>query len=68
MINLLDHTTNQWSKFRTNDWVEVNDGSKAMYDNSNIRFKTSTVRSSFCDYSDAYKLVEGHSSCRGDSK
>ena len=39
--------------------VEINDESKGRYDNSNIRFKTSMIRSSFCDYSDAYILVKG---------
>ena len=58
IINLLDDTTNQPSKFRTRDWVEVNDESKGGYDNSNIRFKTSTIRSNLCDYSDAYILVK----------
>ena len=39
MINLLDGTTNKPSKFRTRDWVEINDESKGIYDNSNITFK-----------------------------
>ena len=39
MMNLLDDTTNQPSKFRTRDWVEINDESKGIYDNSNITFK-----------------------------
>ena len=58
IINLLDDTTNQPSKFRTRDWVEINDESKGGYDNSSIRFKTSTIRSNLCDYSDAYILVK----------
>ena len=28
-------------------------------DNNNIKFKTSMVRSSLCDYSDTYILVKG---------
>ena len=60
IINLSDDTMNQPSKFRTRNWVEINDESKGMYDNSNIRFKTSMVRSSLCDYSDAYILVKGN--------
>ena len=39
--------------------VEINDESKGKYDNSNIRFKTSMIRSNLCDYSDAYILVKG---------
>ena len=59
IINLLDDTSNQPSKFRTRNWVEINDESKGRYDNSNIRFKTSTIRSSLCDYNDEYMLVKG---------
>ena len=59
IINLLDDTTNQPSKFRTRNWVEINDESKGRYDNSNIRFKTSMIRSNLCNYSDLYILVKG---------
>ena len=59
IINLLDGTTNQPFKFRTINWVEINDESKRKYNNSNIRFKTSMVRSSLCHYSHAYILVKG---------
>ena len=57
-INLLDDTTNQPSKFRRRNWVEINNESKGIYDNSNIRFKT-TIRSSLFDYSNAYIIVKG---------
>ena len=50
---------NQPSKFGTRNWVEINDESKGRYDNSNIRFKTSMIRTNVCDYSDAYILVKG---------
>ena len=57
-INLLENTPNQPSKFRTKSWVEVNDESRGTYNvNSQIKFKTSMLRSSLCDYSDAYILV-----------
>ena len=59
MINLLDGTTNKPSKFRTRDWVEINDESKGRYDNSNITFKTFVAGSKLCDCSDAYILVKG---------
>ena len=58
-MNILDDTKNQLSKFRTRDWVNIHDESKRRYNNSNIRFKTTTIRSSLCDYSDAYILVKG---------
>ena len=58
IINLLENTPNQPSKFRTKSWVEVNDESRGIYSvNSEINFKTSMLRSSLCDYSDAYILA-----------
>ena len=55
---MLENTTNQPSKFRTKKWVEVNDESRRKYNvNSQIKFKTSMLRSRLCDYSDAYILV-----------
>ena len=60
IINLLDNTPNQPTKFRTKNWVEINDESRRTYStNSQITFKTSMLRSSLCDYSDAYILVKG---------
>ena len=57
-ISLLGNTPNQSSKFRRKNWVEVNDHERGTYNfNSLIKFKTSMLRSSFCDYSDAYILV-----------
>ena len=58
IINLLGNTTKHSSKFKT-IWVEINDEPKGRYDNSNIRFKSNTIRLSLCDYSDAYILVKG---------
>ena len=37
IINIVDDTVNQLSKFRTRIWVEINDKSEERYDNSNIR-------------------------------
>ena len=50
IINLIDDTTNQWSKFSARDWVELNDESKGRYDNGTIRFKSTVIRSRLCDY------------------
>ena len=58
-IDLLDDTTNQPSKIRTRKWIKMNDESKGRYDNSNIRFKTSMMRSNLCGYSDLYILAKG---------
>ena len=55
IINLLDNTQNQPSKFRTRKWIEINDESRGTYNKSNqIKFKTSMIRSNLCYYSDAY--------------
>ena len=60
--NALLYTTdasNQRSKFRTKNWVEINDESRGTYNvNSQIKFKTTMLKSSLCDYSDAYILVK----------
>ena len=58
--NLIDNASNQPSKFRTKNWVEINDESRGTYNvNSQIKFKTTMLKSSLCDYSDAYILVKG---------
>ena len=57
-INLLDNTSDQPSKFRTNNWFKVNNDLRGTYNtNSQIKFKTSMLKSSLYDYSDAYILV-----------
>ena len=59
MINLLDETTNQPHKFRTRNWVEINDKLRGTYyANSDIEIKTSTIRSNLCGYSDAYMHIK----------
>ena len=60
IANLREDTSNQRSKFRTKNWVEINDESRGTYNvNSQIKFKTTMLKSSLCDYSDAYILVKG---------
>ena len=60
IANFIDDTSNQPSKFRTRNWVEINDESRGTYNvNSQIKFKTTMLKSSLCDYSDAYILVKG---------
>ena len=55
---MLDNKPNQPTKFRTKLWVEINDESRGKYNtNSQVKFKTSMLRSSLCDCSDAYTLV-----------
>ena len=61
IANLLDdNKSNQPSKFRTKNWAEINDESRGTYNvNSQIKFKTTMLRSSLCDCSDTYILVKG---------
>ena len=58
---MLNDGSNKPSKFRTRNWVEINDEARGTYShNKQIKFKTSMLRSSLCDYSDAYILVNGY--------
>ena len=59
IANLLDTESNQPSKFRTRNWVEINDESRRTYTSSDIKFKTTMLKSNLCDYADAYILVKG---------
>ena len=44
IANLLDNTLDQPSKFRTKNWVEINDESKESYGTgSDIKFKTTML-------------------------
>ena len=59
IANLLDSESNQPSKFRTKNWVEINDESRGTYTSNDIKFKTTMLRSNLCDYAEAYILVKG---------
>ena len=60
ITNLLSNESNQPSKFKTKNWIEINDESRGVYNrNSQNKFKTTMLESSLCDYSDAYRLVKG---------
>ena len=56
---MLESTSDNILKFRTRYCVEVNDESRGNYANSDIRFKTTMLRSNLCDYADSYILVKG---------
>ena len=47
------NTPNQPSKFRAKHWIEINGDT-----NSQIKFKTSMLKSNLCDYSSAYIHVK----------
>ena len=60
IANLIDDASNQPSKFKTKNWVEINYESRGTYNvNNHIKLKTTMLESSLCDYSDAYVLVIG---------
>ena len=59
IVNLLDTESNQPSKFRTRNWVEINDESRETYTSIDVKFKTTMLRSNLCDYADSYVLVKG---------
>ena len=55
-----DASSDRPSKFKINNWVEVNDQSRGTYNvNSQIKFKATMLKSSSCDYRDAYIHVKG---------
>ena len=54
----MDNASNQPSKFRTRNWVEINDESRGTYTGNDIKFKTTMLRSNLCDYADASMLVK----------
>ena len=61
IANFLNVESSKPSRFRIKNWVDINDDVRGVYSpNKQIRFKTSILRSSLCDYSDAYILVKGN--------
>ena len=61
IANLIHDESNKPSKFRTRNWVVINDNIRGAYSrNKQIRFKTAMVRSILCDYNDAYILAKGN--------
>ena len=58
-ISFLGNTANQPSKFKTKNWVEINDWSYRAYrTGSPIKFETSMIKSSLFYYSDATFLLK----------
>ena len=58
IAKLLESTSDNLSKFRARNWVEISDELRGNYANSDIRFKTTMLRSKLCDYTDSYILVK----------
>ena len=64
IVNLLDATDNESSELATRKWYVINDQNNAEYDEGNendssINVETKIIKSSLCDFSDAYILVTG---------
>ena len=58
---MLNSPENEYSKFATKKWYVIDSESKGVYSHENeIKFLTSSLESSLCDYSDAYILVTGN--------
>ena len=61
IVNLLNGSDNENSKFATKKWYIIDSESKGNYSHEDeIKFLTSSLESSLCDYSDAYILVTGN--------
>ena len=58
--NLLGETGDRPKAFQTRKWIEIVDDRRGTYNvNSQIKFKTTSLMSALCDYSEAYILVKG---------
>ena len=61
IVNLLNGSDNENSKFATTKWYLIDSKSKNNYlEDDPIKFLTKSIESSLCDYSDAYILVTGN--------
>ena len=61
IVNLLNSSENEYSKFAKKKWYVIDSESKGVYSRENpIKFLTSSLESSLSDYSDAYILVTGN--------
>ena len=66
IVNLLNGSDNENLKFATKKWYVIDSESKGNYSHENpIKFLTSSLESSLCDYSDAYVLVTGNIAITG---
>ena len=68
IANLLDDAlSSQPYKFETKNWIKINDESRGTYDiNSQIKFRTTMLKSSLCDYIDVYIHVKGKITITGE--
>ena len=69
-VNLLGDTDNESLKFAMRKWYVINDQKNTDYGEGNknsttVKFETKVIKSSLCDYSDAYILVTGNITATG---
>ena len=61
IVNLLNGSDNENSKFATKKWYVIGSKTSGAYSEDDpIKFLTKSIESSLCDYSDAYILVTGN--------
>ena len=70
IANLLGDIDNESPKFATRKWYGINDPNNTVYGEGNqngttVKFGTQVIKSSLCDYSDAYILVTGDITATG---
>ena len=66
IVNLLNGSDNENSKFATKKWYVIDSESKGVYSHEDeIKFLTGSSESSLCDYSDAYVLFTGNIAVAG---
>ena len=66
IVNLLNGSDNENSKFATKKWYIIDSESNGNYSHHNpIEFITKSIKSSLCDYFDTYILVTGNINVTG---
>ena len=71
IANIMGNTDNESLKFATRKWYVINDQNNTDYgdgdeNGTTIKFETKVIKSNLCDYSDAYILVTGDITAKGD--
>ena len=69
IINLLNDSSNEESKFATKKWYVIDSQTtKGKYKQGDtIKFETGTIKSSLCDYSDAFIFLTGNVNSANDT-
>ena len=67
IVNLLNDSYDESSKFATRNWYVINDQNRTNYggNDESIKFETKVIKLSLCIYSNAYILVIGDIAATG---